>query len=49
MIRDGLVEVPENAMVEERIALGLTAQFVMASPAGFEPATRGLEDRRSVH
>ncbi len=25
MIRDGLVEVPENAMVEERIALGLTA------------------------
>ena len=25
MIRDGLVEVPENALVEERIALGLTA------------------------
>ena len=25
MIRDGVVEVPENAMVEERIALGLTA------------------------
>ena len=44
--------VAAHLTVEAR-ELGLTValpeQFVMASPAGFEPATRGLEDRRSVH
>jgi cellulose biosynthesis protein BcsQ len=34
MMRDGLVEVPENALVEERIALGLTApQLAIATAA----------------
>jgi hypothetical protein len=31
------------------LTLALPEEFVMASPAGFEPATRCLEGSRSVH
>ncbi|CAN5241208.1 hypothetical protein BH23CHL9_BH23CHL9_11980 [soil metagenome] len=40
---------PDAVELGLTVALPETVSVAMASPAGFEPATRGLEDRRSVH